>query len=198
MKGFRFGNKILSGRKGHLLKGVRLCCPCSFMKSILGFLLCFITWFRFFIFILRLRLYLEGEIFQVSIENTNKSNGFGKNQHRNVQEIQCLCWFWKPVGGEPRMEENQEVFVSWRLREGPRTEGDSDKQGGMLPSVQKGQLSWDPLLLVPSGMWVSLQMWSRIGFSSPTNLVSDHIIWFVCSSVGRWGWIGLLLATSWC
>lgn len=80
MKGFRFGNKILSGRKGHLLKGVRLCCPCSFRKSILGFFLCFITWFRFFIFILRLRLYLEGETFQVSIENTNKSNGFGKNQ----------------------------------------------------------------------------------------------------------------------
>ena len=52
----------------------------------------------------------------------------------------------------------------------------------MLPRVQKGQLPWDPLRFVLAGMSVSLQMWSRIGFSSPTNLALDHIIWFVCSN----------------
>lgn len=121
--------------------------------------------------------------FKISIENTNKSNGFGKNQHRNVQEIQKLCWFWEPVCGEPRMEENQEAFVSWKLKEETRIEGDSNKQGGMLPRVQKGQLPWDALCFLLPGMSVSLQTWSRIGFSFPTNLALDYIIWFVCSSV---------------
>lgn len=73
------------------------------------------------------------------------------------------------------MEENQEAFVSWKLKEETRIEGNSNKQGGMLP--------WDALCFVLPGMSVSLQIWSRIVFSSPTNLALDYIIWFVCSSV---------------
>ena len=81
------------------------------------------------------------------------------------------------------MEENQEAFVSWKLKEETRIEGNSNKQGGMLPRVQKGQLPWDALCFVLPGMSVSPQIWSRIVFSSPTNLALDYIIWFVCSSV---------------
>lgn len=36
-----------------------------------------------------------------------------------------------------------------------------------------------------SSMSVSLQTWSEVGFSFPTNLALDYIIWFVCSECCR-------------
>lgn len=62
------------------------------------------------------------------IQYTNKSDGFGGNQHRDVQGVQSMYWVtWEHVGGEKGEEENCEVTVSWRLREESMTEGDSDQ-----------------------------------------------------------------------
>lgn len=73
-----------------MLKGVRPYCPCNLGKSTLRISFVFYNLISLFHF------YFESEAlwkkrFFIGIEYTNESDGFGRNQHREAQEIQSQC-----------------------------------------------------------------------------------------------------------
>ena len=190
MKGFRFGNKILSGRKGHLLKWVRLCCPCSFRKSTLGFFLYFITWFHFSIFILRLGLYLEEEVFKSVLKIQTKVMDLRKistEMYRKSRACVGSGSLW--VGSQGwRKTKRFLCHRSWRKRLGQKVTVIS-KEGCSQGSRKVSSHG------IPSA---SCLLVCQCLFKCGPGLDSVLLTWRWTILSGLCVLIGLLLATSWC